>query len=386
VHVFLYADAGTVPGNTYNLDLAVLPAPCLEDSYEENDTQASASPVSAGLITGLGSCDADYYEVDLLIGETLSVSALFTDAEGDIDVQLMDASGAVLVSGTTMSDDEVLTPYVATAAGTYTVHVFLYADAGSVPGNSYDLNLVVLPAPCLDDSYEDNDSLAAASSVSGGLISGLRVCSSDDDYFSFTVTTGDTVTADLIFSDAEGDIDLRLYDDSNVLIASSLTASDNESVGSWLSLESGTWKVRANLFLDAGAYLGNSYSFDLALPGCLDDSNEPNDSSPTATTTGFFNYSTTEQTLCSGDVDWYSHYLYTGETLTAEAMFTDAEGDLDLEIYDPSGIFVTGAYTGSDDETVTHVVTTDGLYYVRAYTYWLDPDDGQVYDLDISHN
>jgi hypothetical protein len=75
-------------------------------------------------------------------GQTLTVDALFLDADGDIDVYIIDPSGTQQATGSSTTDDENLT-YTATATGLHIVRVRLYSDDGATFGNSYTLVLGV---------------------------------------------------------------------------------------------------------------------------------------------------------------------------------------------------------------------------------------------------
>ncbi len=145
VRVILYGDAGATVGNEYDLELAVIDPPtCTPDPFEENDTDAAAVAITAGSHASLNVCtdDEDYYSISLNVGQTLQVNPTFVDAEGDIDAYVIDPAGAQVASGVSTSDDEDFT-WTATTAGVHLVRVKLFADAGSVFGNTYGLNLTV---------------------------------------------------------------------------------------------------------------------------------------------------------------------------------------------------------------------------------------------------
>ena len=115
--------------------------------------------------------------------------------------------------------------------------------------------------------------------------------------------------------------------------------------------------------------------------------NEPNDSSLTGTDTGWFAYSATEQTLCSTtEADWFSRYMFTGETMLVDLTFVDSDGDVEVEIYGPPGpVWLAGAYSGSDNETLSYSIPQDGTYYIHVYMYSDDIFAGQVYDISVSN-
>ena len=191
----------------------------------------------------------------------MSVDVAFTDAEGDIDVELLDGAGAQLAISETNTDDESIT-YTTTSSGTYVVRVFLWGDDGSVPGNTYDLDLGV--AACPFDPLEPNDARTSARAVSPGTFSGLGSCPMNEDWYAVSIGAGQTLDVNVAFAHAEGDIDIQLYNSSGATVVSSVTATDDEA----LSLQSsagGTYTLRVYLYADTGSSPGNVYDLSLSL-------------------------------------------------------------------------------------------------------------------------
>jgi hypothetical protein len=144
IKVYLYSGA-TQQGNDYSLEVSSGAAPvCVSDSFEPNNTDATATAAPIGASTGLNVCemDDDYYSLSLGAGSMIDVDITFLDTEGDVDLQLLDLSGAVLAYGTSVSDDETIS-YTATNAIDVLVRVYLYGDAGPMFGNNYDMNIAL---------------------------------------------------------------------------------------------------------------------------------------------------------------------------------------------------------------------------------------------------
>ena len=389
VRVHLHSDDGALPGNTYAMDIGVTLAPCVDDSWEDNDVFGDAGVVPTGLTTGLSACpgpDYDWYAIDLFVGDEITVDALFVDAEGDIDLYLYDDPAASAVdSSATTSDNEQVT-WTATTGGTHYMRAHLYGDAGVLEGNPYNLDVTVVGATCAEDSYEDNDVFSAAAPLGDGSYSSLRACPTDNDWYAVDLLAGDTISVDLFFSDAEGDIDLVLRSPSNSFLLSSGSSTDNESVGPYVATTDGAYLVRAWLYSDDGAFVGNDYDMDITvtLAPCVDDGEEENDTDATAS--GLAPGLTPGLTTCPSDDDWYSIFMYVGDELEVDALFSDAEGDIDLELYDPGLVEVDDSTSASDNETVgPYTATVAGDHYVRAWLY-LDAGvlEGNTYDLDVT--
>ena len=150
VHGVLDADRGSTPGTDYDLNVTVTtPSACRADQYEENDSAAAATPMSAGRYTGLTVCndrttfDDDFYAVNLTAGSDLLVELSFAHAEGNIEMVIEDNGFAVAGS---WSRDNAETIWISiTRTGTYYVVVYLDGDTGSTPGNEYEMTITVMP-------------------------------------------------------------------------------------------------------------------------------------------------------------------------------------------------------------------------------------------------
>ena len=123
---------------------------CVDDEFEPNDEYGSAEVVSSsgGNWFGLTLCDTtdqDWFELSLAAGTEIFVDIFFTNAEGDTDVELTDDTGTLIDGGYSAGDNESFS-VVIEAAGTYYVHVYLYDDDGSIPGNTYDMSIAIAAA------------------------------------------------------------------------------------------------------------------------------------------------------------------------------------------------------------------------------------------------
>jgi hypothetical protein len=101
-----------------------------DDVFEQNDTRATAVELeanSAVLATVCGA-DEDFFVYALTTGCTTTFALDFSHAAGDVDVQLLSNAGAVLASGVSSDDDELLT-HTATATGNVFLRVFGIAGA-----------------------------------------------------------------------------------------------------------------------------------------------------------------------------------------------------------------------------------------------------------------
>jgi hypothetical protein len=273
LRVYLFTENGAIAGNPYSLSLTVTPAmsnptTCTADALEENDTQAAARSLPGNSGSNLTSCtgDDDFYSFALGAGDRIAVNVTFSDAEGDIDIALLNSGGTSVASSAGTADNESLN-YTTAAAGTYALRVLLYGDAGSAPGNTYGVNVTVTPpasSGCsTTDPYEPNNSQAAGAALSFGSVSNLGICTADDDYYALALTAGDAFDALVTFVDAEGDIDVTLINAAGTVVASSAGVVDNEHV-TYTVPTTGTYTLRVYLYGDGGTNPGNLYGMTVS--------------------------------------------------------------------------------------------------------------------------
>jgi len=215
--------------------------PSVDDAFEQNDTQATASPMNGGSYPNLQCSDDDWYKVTVGAGGSVSFRIDFQHSEGDLDMELMGPAGQIAKSDSTANQESVSGSGL--AAGTYLARVHGYSGASA----RYALTVTVAGqsgggSTGTDDSYEPNNARAAASSVAAGSFPGLKC--NDDDWFKVTLATPGNISVRIDFRNAEGDLDLVLEGPSGAQIAKSETTADSEQV-SGTNLAAGTYYVRA---------------------------------------------------------------------------------------------------------------------------------------------
>ena len=70
-----------------------------------------------------------------------------------------------------------------------------------------------------------------------------------------------------------------------------------------------------------------------------------------------------------------------GADITAEAVFTHANGDIDIALYDPAGAAVASGTSTTDNETIVHTALATGTYAVRVIGF---SGAENSYDLTLS--
>jgi len=141
-------------------------------------------------------------------------------------------------------------------------------------GNNGPGQFVISADPCdpaQDDQLEENDDCASAVALPDGTYSNLWCSKSDPDWYSFCVDTGGTMSIDVLFSTAVGDIDIFAFDacgGGNLGIGGS--ASDDENLLIDNSAGTGPLNVflRVELWISDPDFDCNSYSMVIGGSGC----------------------------------------------------------------------------------------------------------------------
>jgi hypothetical protein len=231
--------------------------------------------------------DEDFFRVTVPNATQIDVLALFSNAQGDIDMRLWDASCTTQLDGSfSVTDNEDVT-YVNTSGGDIDVTIEVYAWPAGSSSDCADYDLAVSLSsvtPCgADDVFEDNDSCVSAAPIGAGLTTGLEAVGSDLDYYSFTVAHGETVTAIATFLHAQADLDMNLFNaDCSSQLDSSGSVSNSEVV-TWSNLTGAPVTVRIEMFIwpeGTGTGCGN---YDLDVSTTL----YGNYCTPVANSTGF---------------------------------------------------------------------------------------------------
>lgn len=386
-HVFLPLNGGE---NSYNMNMSIDAAPaCNDDSYEDNDTRATAVALEApGLYDRLSKCedDEDWFEFSVTENQAAGVYINFDDSLSDVDVELYRNGEAVALPGgdTTGAGEELLftAPDDAstTAANTQTVYTYSVLVKTKVRARlSYDLLLYrdtdgdgTLEGPqdkTCPDAYEDNDIESAAKPFSIGTVTGLLSCwgggASDNDYYSIFVPGGATLTVDLSFDANNGNIDASIRPQSGGLPIIGNTTNNNETLSITNSGSGQLYNVRVygGIAQTYRAYYDMQASLTFA-DQCMEDMTLAADeaSAPVLASDAYDNL-----TLCEGTEDWGKFDALSGDNVFIGLESTSVLGDIDLEVLNDAGVVVASASGTENVETLNFSAPADGTYSLRVY-------------------
>ncbi|MBM79509.1 MAG: hypothetical protein CMJ78_02810 [Planctomycetaceae bacterium] len=377
------------------------------DALEANDTLGAATDLRVvdGTVTienltihdnGDGTSNDDFFrfELDSTARATDHVRVDFIDEVGDVDLLLLDMTGGVIDTSTSVTDNEEIS-LGGLDAGMYFIRVFGFNDAL----NDYDLTIRVDEANGpTGDFLEPNDSIGQATNLDvvrgREIIEGLTIHrdangNANSDFFRMFLpvegSAGDDVA--IRFPHADGDLDLFLLDSTGGIISASTSVTDNEEI----SLDG----LSGELFIEVIGFAGDTNHYTLVIDapevnGPIPDTHEPNDTIATATdlrqVTG--EHSITDRTIHrnndgSANPDFFRFELVaegTGNNFIG-ANFEHGRGDLDMVLFDANGNQIDGAFSVTDNERISLEGLAAGIYTVEVFGF---RDAVNHYDLVIN--
>ena len=228
---------------------------------------------------------------------------------------------------------------------------------------------------CTDDGREPNDTVSQATPYAGPYSDG-QICAGDDDWFSFSVPNGQRLTvtlADAVFS--AGDLDLSLQNSAGAIVDTSAGIASTEEVELCNSGSTATFYARIFGYGgDENSYSLTSTTAPDASGCCIDDAFENDDTQATARSVTFSpitggQRASFDGSVCPGDSDWIAIPVTAAGRLEIDLVFTHADGDIDIALYNPMGTRLASGLSVTDDESIAVSVTATGTYALRVYGY-----------------
>jgi hypothetical protein len=259
---------------------------CTDDSFEDNDTRATAAngPTSSSSLRVCAN-DDDYYAYTVPAGGSIQASFSFDHGgDGDLDVTLLSSSGAELDSSVSTTDSELVS-WTNTTSAAREVYVLatMYSDVGT-DGIDYAMSVSVTGGSNNGGSnnggsnnggsnavFEDdcgqglNDSPADATELDAAndTIADVQLCSGEQDWYTVDVPPGTWMSLEVqIQGSGAGGTDLDLYetDASGASYQSSVSEQSYER----LAVYNDTNTTRAFTFVVDG-YNSASADYDLVV-------------------------------------------------------------------------------------------------------------------------
>jgi hypothetical protein len=230
-----------------------------DDGYEQNDTPETASVVeedeqvvaivcSESDPADTNSTDEDHYRLNGAPGCMVEADLRFSDEAGDLDLRFIRPDGSDGARSLSVTDNEHAVEMLG-PEGYVTARVYGLGTAE----NTYRFQLSRTCASDLtcpaDDPFEPNDERTAAQTLYDPVeIIGRTFA--NDDFYRVTLTTGCTASIAATFTDADGDLDLRLVGSDDGVLASSVSTTDDESI-EYVVASGGNHWIRVNALANA---------------------------------------------------------------------------------------------------------------------------------------
>jgi hypothetical protein len=357
------------------------------DTFEPDDSSGDAKRINNGISQSrsiIPATDQDWAYFDLTA--TVEVTLETIGSSGDTRMWLYNNAFTEIEF-----DDDDGTDFFSIirrtlAPGRYYVKIDEYNNNNEIV--SYSLMLSHAGGGGGGDSFEPDNSTSNAKSISSGTVQTRSIVpANDDDYARFTLTSASDVT--ITTDGPSGDTELWLYgsnlstiefdDDSGPNLFSRIDRLAAEGD----ALPAGTYYILVDDYGDDSEI--PSYTLTLTIGATLgdDDAYEQNDTLGAPTNHGF-NWERTDLSSISGpgiqaDEDWFLIDVDPAgyELVTAEALFSHAQGDIDLAIFDGSGNRLALSNSFDDDESLNVVVPQAGSYFLRVYY----GNNSNLYDL-----
>ncbi len=243
--------------------------------------------------------------------------------------------------------------------------------------NLIDENALSISA--LDDPMEDNDDFGSAWYVDPNWYPGLIIEGYDEDWFRTYLNLGETIDVSIYFSHIDGDLALELYDPTYSHRTGDYSSDDNEYI-TYTADMSGDWRIRVyRLSGSVDVY----YDLDIWL-STGDDWMEENDEFWSAWWIDPNHYP--DLKIVDYDEDWFRFSLNYDDFVEVNIYFNDFDGNLELELYDPSNNFEVGSYSSFDDEFISFTADESGDWRIRVYRVSGDSNIQVNYHLELKVN
>ncbi|MDX1927507.1 MAG: pre-peptidase C-terminal domain-containing protein [Pirellulaceae bacterium] len=367
---------------SYRLDVALPVQNIAADAFEANDSRLTATDLrqvqGVREVTHLSihaSGNDDWFRFETVATSTSShfIGLVLNGAQGDIDLEFLDASGNVLASSATTNNWEIIN-LAGRPAGVYYARVSGYR--GGLNPN-YSFSIFAPQTSIRSDAYERNDSIAAATDLR--TLEGVRTiealsihAAGDFDWFAFSTTSMGTSAdfASIQFSNSLGDLDLTLWDAAGNRLSQSESSADEERI-SLAGFSAGRYFLR--IAGHTGVTVNPDYRLTIDAPSqsIPSDAYEPNNTLPTAFDLRIVegDASVSNATIHeAGNSDFYRFEIRaTGQsTHFVEAQFNHSQGDLDLTLFNSLGVEIASSNTSANTERISLQGLSAGVYYVKV--------------------
>jgi hypothetical protein len=302
--------------------------------------------------------DQDFFAWTAPASATLLLDLQFNSVQGNIDLYVHDFAENEVASSTTNIGRELLE--VGVDEGRTYVIIVKGRDGDMV--SDYELTVDLLNIPL--DVYEPNDSRSEPAWWIAGDhdVSNLSVHKPfNRDFYRWQSSADGPVAVDLLFAQADGDLDLILWHDGES-IAQSGSSTSNEH----LTFNAAAGQVYLVEVTGKNGATNAQYQLVIDGPESTPDAYEPNDSLLTATDLGEGDVPSVQGNLhASFDSDFYLWTPIASGVVIVDLLFEQNKGDLELVLW-ADGNEIAVAATEDDNERLFMYIDADLSYVIEV--------------------
>ena len=379
-----YSPSANGPNTNYQFTIASTGTSGTADSFENDDTQASARAITIGSPHSNhnfhAAGDSDWISFSATGGTNYVVETFNLGSFSDTIVEVY--------SGTTLlgRDDDgggglaSRVAFSVTATGSVHFRVFHFNSSTFGSNTNYDVRVGAAISTTTGDAFEPDNSVAEANANNRVLTTSTAQvhnfhAASDHDWTKFTAVANTTYTIFTANLASSSDTILDLYQSDGT----TLIASNDDGGGGLASRIQHTATAAGDLYVRVRHYspsvtgAGTQYELRLAATAATaGDSYEPDNSSGTARsitvgTTGAPNHNFS----FGGDQDWHSFSATSGSMYTLETLNLGVRSDTVIDLIDTDG---TSVLRRNDDfnglaSRIDFAAPATGTYFVRITHY-----------------
>jgi len=370
---------GKDTGVDYRLKVEVETPQCEDDMFEPDDSLESPRLLGDGSYKGLKICNGneDYYGFNLNKGDRISLTVSYNTSEADVDIVLFDPNRKEVAYSLGSTGTEEI-EFTAEISGVYALYVFAW-DNGTA---TYQMEARITKAgvSCVDDRFEENDTIYQATEIRSSEIYGLRICAGDRDYYSISLNSGDILSVGVFYEESRGKLYAALLSSDGKTV---FATGEKQSGDIVLDITAPSSQGYILLVMGIDQTISNDYDMLIDIKkvvSCTDDRFEENDSFYYAPAVG--KGSISNLNLCPSDSDMYRIFSSKGDILYVESTVVGSStADYSLMIYDPMKNIVDVETNSNTKKSVIAEANSSGYYYIAlknnsksAYNYNLSID------------
>jgi Bacterial pre-peptidase C-terminal domain len=362
---------------SYTLNVTITPEPvadpCDEGGLEPDDTDPRTLPLDGTPLAGrICASDTDYFGIELEFASRLTVTARFTDADGDLDMRLVDDAGVTVDSAASVTDNETIVEDL--QAGSYQVRIYGWSSAV----NTYTME-ATLTGCVPDDEFENNSAASKATPIRPGALAAAR-CPGDDDYYALRLENGDAL--DVTLAPTGGALTMSLVSTTGTLLQSDVANGAGRRLQT-SGLAAGRYLVRVTgASADRVSYTLNP-SVTPSPARCVDDGASPNENVAGAYVLdgeGLLDgsYEIGALVMCTiGDVDFFSIDLPSQKSVALQLSFA-TQYDVDVELLEPRGDTgftrsISRSFATDAQDRIAGIINKAGRYTIRTVGFDTGP-------------